>query len=326
MNFGIIGCGLIGNKRALSIKNPHKISWVYDLDQEKAKKLAQSIGSHVKVSSSAKELLSSKDVDAVIIATIHNMLAPLTFEALSFNKHVLVEKPAACNSDELDPIINLSKKNNLKIKVGFNHRFHPAILKAKELCASKELGEIMYVRGRYGHGGRLGYDKEWRADKNLSGGGELVDQGSHLIDLSRYFIGDFEDIDGFVNTYFWNMKVEDNCFLILKSNKKQVAWLHASWTEWKNTFSFEIFCKYGKLEISGLGRSYGVEKLTYYKMSKELTPPETFVWEYPGEDKSWDLELEEFIKAIQEKREPIGNIYDAKANLDIIKILYNKNI
>ncbi len=127
------------------------------------------------------------------------------------------------------------------------------------------VGELMYIRGRYGHGGRLGYAQEWRAQPEVSGGGELLDQGTHVIDLARWFLGDFSDVFGHVGTYFWDMPVEDNAFILMRSADAKVAWLHVSWSEWKNLFCFEIFGKSGKLQIDGLGGSYGTEVLTFYK-------------------------------------------------------------
>ena len=180
----------------------------------------------------------------------------------------------------------------------------------------------MFVRARYGHGGRVGYDKEWRAEPALSGGGELIDQGVHLIDLSRWFLGDFEEIDGYANTYFWNMPVDDNGFLILKTAQKQVAFLHASCTEWKNTFSFEIYGKMGKLDIQGLGGSYGTERLTFYKMLPEMGPPETYSWEFPMADNSWDVEFREFLEDIQLHRIPSAGLSDAKAALEVVNKIY----
>ena len=118
---------------------------------------------------------------------------------------------------ELDPLIEAAERAHVLVRVGFNHRYHPAIRTARELVESGVLGELMYVRGRYGHGGRIGYDKEWRANPALSGGGELIDQGVHLIDLARWFLGDFVDVYGFVHTYYWQMPVEDNGFMLLKT-------------------------------------------------------------------------------------------------------------
>ena len=129
--------------------------------------------------------------------------------------------------------------------------------------------------------------REWRANKNISGGGELIDQGSHLVDLARWFLGEFPFVDGTIHNYFWNMDVEDNCFISLCTKDHQRAWLRASWTEWKNLFSFEIFGQHGKLQIDGLGGSYGLERLTHYNMLPDMGPPETTVWEYPFPDNSW---------------------------------------
>ena len=180
----------------------------------------------------------------------------------------------------------------------------------------------MFVRARYGHGGRVGYDKEWRAQPELSGGGELIDQGVHLIDLARWFLGDFTDIQGHAHTYYWDMPVDDNGFLILKTPQKQVAFLHASCTEWKNTFSFEIYGKRGKIDINGLGGSYGVERISFYKMSEKMGPPETFIWEYPMADDSWEVEFAEFVEDIKQKRQPSVGIEDAHAALTIVEEIY----
>jgi len=214
------------------------------------------------------------------------------------------------------------RESNAKVHVGFNHRYHRALRKAKEIVLSGVLGELMFIRARYGHGARLGYDTEWRADPKLSGGGELIDQGPHLIDLSRWFLGDFSQVDGFAHTYYWNMPVDDNGFLLLKTSKKQVAFLHASCTEWKNLFSMEIYGKDGKLDISGLGGSYGLEKLTYYKMLPQMGPPETVSWEYPMGDDSWAIEMAEFYEDIQLDRVPAAGLNDAYQALKIIEKIY----
>ena len=156
----------------------------------------------------------------------------------------------------------LARREGHIAKVGYNHRFHPAMRKARAIVEAGDLGPLMFIRGRYGHGGRLGYEQEWRLHPEISGGGELIDQGSHLIDLAHWFLGDFTELKSMLRNYYWKASVEDNCFLaLLSSAKGQVAWLHATWTEWKNTFSFEISGRDGNLEIAGLGGSYGVETL-----------------------------------------------------------------
>jgi predicted dehydrogenase len=183
----------------------------------------------------------------------------------------------------------------------------------------------MFIRGRYGHGGRLGYEKEWRANPALSGGGELLDQGVHLIDLSRWFLGDFPQISGVAHTYYWNMPVDDNGFLILQTKSQQTAFLQVSCTEWKNLFSFEIYGKKAKLHIEGLGGSYGVERLTFYKMLHQMGPPETTVWEYPGEDSSWEMEFAEFLEDIRLKRPSSPGLLDAQAALKIVEKIYKES-
>jgi predicted dehydrogenase len=121
--------------------------------------------------------------------------------------------------------ITAAAVTSVRVRVGFNHRFHPALQKARQVYESGVLGPLMFIRGRYGHGGRIGYDREWRADPKLSGGGELIDQGVHLIDLAGWFLGAFTHIDGHAATYFWKMPVDDNAFLNLRTAGGQTAWL-----------------------------------------------------------------------------------------------------
>jgi predicted dehydrogenase len=211
------------------------------------------------------------------------------------------------------------------VKVGFNHRFHPALLKAREIVDSGVLGPLMFVRGRYGHGGRLGMEKEWRGNPQRSGGGEMLDQGVHLVDLARWFLGDFPHVSGYAGTFFWDWPVDDNGFCLLRTATKQVAWLHASCTEWKNLFSLEIYGKHGKLAVDGLGGSYGIERLAHYRMLPEMGPPETTIWEYPGEDRSWHAEWDHFAACVRERCMPCGNLDDALAALVVIRKLYEQS-
>lgn len=319
-NICIIGCGLIGHKRAKTLVNCKLVACV-DHVREKAEALAKQ-HPHCVAYTDWREAINRPDVDIVIIATLHATLAEIGLAAVSAGKHILVEKPAGRHSSELDAVISAAAKNGVLARVGFNHRYHRAFRKARALVDEGELGELMFIRARYGHGGRIGYDKEWRAQPELSGGGELIDQGVHLIDLARWFLGDFSEVEGFAHTYYWNMPVDDNGFLLLKTPKKQVAHLHASCTEWKNTFSFEIYGQKGKIDINGLGGSYGVERISFYKMSQEMGPPETFIWEYPMADDSWEFEFKEFLEDVSHNRQPGAGLTDAKAALKIVEHIY----
>ena len=323
MKVGIIGCGAIGKKRALSL-GVHELVFAADTSIEHAKEISD-IKSNCQVTEDYLDIINCRDVDLVIISTTNQFLASITYDAVMAGQHVLVEKPAGRNPEELIPIIEWAEKKSVSVKVGFNHRYHPAIRKAKEMVVSGAIGSLMFIRARYGHGGRLGYEKEWRADPEKSGGGELFDQGIHLIDLSRWFLGELSVEKGFTHTYYWDMPVDDNAFLMLKNQMGQVAWLHASCSEWKNLFSFEIFGKNGKLHIEGLGGSYGTEKLSYYKMLDSMGPPETIIWEYPFPDNSWELELQDFIGSILINKKPDGDILDALKALEIVKTVYENN-
>jgi predicted dehydrogenase len=213
----------------------------------------------------------------------------------------------------------------VRVRLGYNHRFHPALLKARALLDRGVLGPLMFLRGRYGHGGRKGYDREWRADPKLSGGGELIDQGVHLIDLAGWFLGDFAKVEGHAATCFWDMKVDDNAFVSLRTAAGQTAWLHVSCTEWKNLFSLEIYGRDGKLALDGLGGSYGPERLVYYRMLPQMGPPETTSFEYPGGDSSWDLELQDFLEDIRSGREPSPGLREGIRTLEIVGALYDKS-
>jgi predicted dehydrogenase len=320
MNVAIIGCGFIGQKRANALAGT-RLRACADIIEGRARSLALKHPGAV-VLPDWRLALELPDIDIVIVATTHNVLAEITLAAVMAGKHVLVEKPAARRTIELDPVIVASKKKEVRVRVGFNHRYHPSFIKAREIIAANEVGELMFIRGRYGHGGRVGYEKEWRAVEEMSGGGELIDQGVHLIDLARTFLGEFQEVQGFAHTYYWDMPVEDNGFMLLKTNKKQVALLHAGWTEWKNIFSFEITGRNAKLEIAGLGGSYGTERLTYYKMLPQMGPPETIIWEYPMADKSWEVEFAEFLDDIRLARQPAAGLYDARAALQIVEKIY----
>lgn len=273
-------------------------------------------------STDAAATLARPDVEIAIIATTHDHLAPLATIAAANGKHVLIEKPGARCAAELDPVREAAERTGALVRTGFNHRYHRAPRKARELVDAGELGPLMFVRGRYGHGGRPGYDREWRADPAVSGGGELLDQGIHLIDLARWFLGEFGEVRAMTGTFFWDMPVEDNAFLLLRTAGGQIASLHASWSEWKNMFSLEIYGRAGKIEISGLGGSYGTERLAFHKMTAEMGPPPTTIWEYPMADDSWEREFAEFLEDIRLGRTPRPGLEEAQGALRIVEKAY----
>jgi predicted dehydrogenase len=317
----IIGCGLIGAKRAASLPKG-SLQIVCDVHAARATALAAKY--NVASTTDWRAAIDDPRVGAVVVATTHDQLAPVTAYAAGQGRHVIVEKPAARRAAELDAVEEAVKRTGALVRIGFNHRYHRAFQKARAIVDSGVLGELTHVRARYGHGGRIGYEQEWRFKPEISGGGEAIDQGMHLVDLARWFLGDFEHADGAMRRYFWESPVEDNAFFLLRADNGRVAQLHASWSEWKNTFSFELYGRTGKLEITGLGGSYGVERLAHYAMSPQLGPPETFIYEYPMADDSWDAEFAAFLKDVELGRTPDPTVADARAALTIVEKLYER--
>ena len=326
LNFAVIGCGLIGRKRtnALAQVSGATLLHACDLDAARAAELAKLVPGCA-AATDFKTVLADARVNAVIVATLNAALAPVTLAAVRAGKHVLVEKPGALNAAQLRTIRDAAQQSGAHVRFGYNHRYHPAMRKARELFESGVLGPMMFLRARYGHGGRKGYDREWRADGKLSGGGELIDQGVHLIDLASWFLGDFTKIEGHASTLFWDMKVDDNAFLSLRTAAGQTAWLHASCSEWKNMFSLELYGRDAKLAIDGLGGSYGAEKLTYYKMLPQMGPPETTVFEFPGADDSWAVETRAFVEDIRLGREPQPGLTEGIRTLEIVEAIYRQS-
>lgn len=324
MNYAIIGCGLIGKKRLNGLPNGSQLAVACDTNLSRAEELVKLAGTGRSITD-YHIAVADPQVDAVVVAVINSALAEVSAAAIRAGKHVIVEKPAGISVTQLDELIALADKHKVCVRVGFNHRYHPAFQKAREIFESNVMGELMFIRARYGHGGRIGYDQEWRADPKLSGGGELIDQGIHLIDLASWFLGKFERIDGHADTYFWNMPVDDNAFLDLRTGTNKTAWLHVSCTEWKNLFSFEIYGRVTKLHIEGLGGSYGVEKLYHYQMKPEMGIPDTTVYEFPGPDESWKIEMSQFEEDVRLKRTPDAGLTEARAALQIVETIYQKS-
>lgn len=322
LRVALIGCGLIGQKR-LNHLPPGSVTVACDLDLERAKRLAaQSPG--CRATTYVSEAVTAADVDVVMVATVNAALAPIAEQAIQAGKHVLVEKPVGISVVEIDRLDALAKAKKVLVRAAYNHRYHPACLKALEFWRSGALGPLMFLRGRYGQGGRIGYEKEWRADPKVSGGGELMDQGVHLIDLAGIFLGDFSEVAGHTATFFWKMPVDDNAFVSLRNAAGNTAWLHVSCTEWKNLFSLEIYGRDAKLHWEGLGGSYGVERLSFYRMLPQMGPPETTIYEFPQGDESWKLEMAEFVEDIRLGRTPVPGLKEARAALAVVEQIYRK--
>jgi predicted dehydrogenase len=299
LRVGIAGCGLIGAKRAASLGQDRLVG-CYDIDLAAADRLAVEHGAEA--CRSFGQLLDLHP-DIVVVATVHSSLSSLACEALASGSHVLVEKPAGVSLRDVEAIQLAAQQSGRLVKVGFNHRFFPGIARAVTEAGSGMHGAVMFARGRYGHGGRLGYEKEWRADPARSGGGEIIDQGMHLLDLSHWLFGPLPLHSSLLRTHFWDAPVDDNALLVLGEqggvgSRSPWAVIHVSWTEWKNMFSLEIYCERAKLAVDGLTRSYGPQELRIFRMRPELGPPELERVDYPDADVSWEREWQHFSGAV----------------------------
>ena len=337
LRVGVVGCGLIGRRRARVIadSSTEELCIVVDIDESRARDLAAEVG--CLATRDWREVVIGDDVDVIIVSTVNKFLMPIALAALEHGKHVLCEKPLGRNCDEARRMVEAARQRDLILKTGFNHRHHPAIWKAHEMCKQGAIGSLLFVRAVYGHGGRLGYEKEWRADADLAGGGELLDQGVHIADLCRWFLGDIVEVFGMISTFFWDLgyrpqcdefpgsgqQLEDNAFALLRTADGQTAQLHTSWTQWKNRFSFEVFGRDGYACVDGLGGSYGTETLTIGTRRPEFGPPLEERSEFPGPDLSWQAEWREFVSAIREGRQPLASGEDGLQAMRLIGAIYD---
>ncbi|MDX6715473.1 MAG: hypothetical protein QOH30_2031 [Baekduia sp.] len=323
LSVGMIGCGLMGRKRAAALGDDRVVG-AYDLRLDAAEALVGEFGGTA--CATLDDLLALKP-DVVVVATSHDQLAPNSVAALEAGSHVLVEKPAGIGVADVDRIAAAAQAAGKVAKVGFNHRFHPAIAQAIETARSGRFGDVLFLRGRYGHGGRPGYDREWRADPKTGGGGEMTDQGMHLLDLSHWLLGELPLHSALLRTSFWDMPVEDNAAILLGvpgDHRAPWATLHVTWTEWKNMFSMEITCRTGKLVVEGLQGSYGPQKLTVYAMKPEMGPPDREVFEFDPVDVSWAAEWDS-VRAAIASGEPAADLDSVRYCWELIEQAYSAN-
>jgi predicted dehydrogenase len=321
MRTGIIGAGLQGGRRARAVREAgDELVIVADINYSRAQSLADAM--KCRATDKWESAATGEGIDVVIISTPPHLHELMAATALRHGKQVLCEKPLARNVEEARHMVTAARDNNVRLKCGFNHRHHPGIMRAREWFESGHIGEIISIRCRYGIGGRPGYEKDWRMNPEVSGGGQLMDQGMHVVDLGRWFLGDFTRICGLTATSFWDIApLEDNAFVLLQTDKGQTVQFHVSWTEWKNRFSFEICGTDGYITVEGLGGSYGTERAVLGKRAF-LDPFREETVEFRGEDRSWLAEWQEFTAAIAEDREPLGNGHDGLEALKVIQTIY----
>jgi len=326
---GVVGMGRVGHRRAKCIADHPalELSAVCDIDPGQAEQWP-----NVRFTTDYRELIA-EDLDLVFVCTYNNAAPLVVVEGLRSGKHMFCEKPPGRNVADVEKIVAVERANpGLKLKFGFNHRYHHSVMEAKRMIDSRRFGRILWMRGVYGKCGGIRFENEWRNDQNIAGGGILLDQGIHMLDLFRFFCGDFTDVKSMVSTAYWNTPLEDNAFAILNNPQGQVALLHSSATQWKHRFALEICLEDGYINLEGIlssTRSYGDETLTFARKQFEDTsrafgrPREECI--YFDTDESWALEVADFVECIREDRPVLsGNSYDSLRVMQLIERIYGE--
>jgi predicted dehydrogenase len=319
----IIGAGLQARRRAPAIAaDPeYELTLIIDRKEEKAKALAKDYGAHV--STDWKTAMADSDIDVVMILTYPDSHAMMSLAAMEAGKDVLCEKPLSRTEEEAQTMIETANRTGRILKCGFNHRFHPAVLEAHRLFAAGEIGRPVFGRARYGIAGREGLEREWRSDPKIVSGGQLMEQGIHLVDLFRWFLGDMSRVTGMTTASHWPMPppLEDNGFVVMQNKSGVICSIHSSLTQWINLFEFEIYGAHGSVTVHGLGTSYGVEKLTISEHDPN-GPFASRTIEYRDSDSSWKSEWMEFTRAIAKRGQPLGSGEDGLRAMQIVNAAY----
>jgi 1,5-anhydro-D-fructose reductase (1,5-anhydro-D-mannitol-forming) len=277
-------------------------------------------------------IINDSNIDAVIVCTPNFLNKELTIRALNAGKHVFCEKPPAFTANDVEEIREAeSRSGGIKLMYGFNHRHHDSIIRMKEIVDSGKFGKIIWMRGRYGKSVTKDYFSQWRAKKKLSGGGILIDQGIHMLDLFLYLGGNFDTIKAEVSNLYWNSEIEDNAFVILKDSKTGLAAsLHSTMSQWRHLFSLEVFMEKGYMVLNGLitsTMSYGEEVLSIAK-NRSVAPAATWKDEVKTQyltNSSWRYEMQYFFEAIEnDSSVEIGNSQDALKLMKIIDEIYKQ--
>jgi predicted dehydrogenase len=252
MRFGLIGAGCIGQIRARALANLSNCSLTAIADTDISRARAIKRTTDVALFTDYRELLARSDVQAVIVSTPPQLHEELVTAALESGKHVLCEKPLGNSVEACRRMVHASRRAGMTLATGFNHRYFPAIQFVKRALECNAIGELDHVRAFAGHAGLREFRSPWEYDKKVMGGGALMDVGIHIIDLTRYLLGEIEEIFGVATANIWRLgESEDNGMAVLRSFTGKYATLHATWAEWKGYgFHIEAYGTRGMLRAS----------------------------------------------------------------------------
>lgn len=326
MNFGILGYGKMGKIRYdIIAKNPEHT--VTKISERRNCRFPEG----VEIVTNYQDIINDKNIDAVLICSPNSLIKKYVIKCLDYGKHVFSEKPPGINSTEVLEMMKAEKRNpGLKLMFGFNHRHHESVIRAKRLIDSGKYGKLLWMRGRYGKSVSPDFKEDWRSKRKLAGGGILLDQGIHMLDLFLMMCGDFDEVKAIVSNIYWMSDIEDNVFAIFRNRQGQVASLHSTMTQWRHLFSVEMFLEKGYITINGLltsSRSYGEEAMT---VAINRTEPPSATWTEEEDtiykiDTSWRTEFDIFINSIINDEEvPVANTRDALKLMRLVDKIYSQ--
>jgi predicted dehydrogenase len=313
LRVAVIGAGGIGSIRANVINNDplSQLVAVADANLNAARSLASSLG--VVPYGTWNALLQRNDIDAIVVSTPTKFHSEITKAALQSGMHVLCEKPLGMTSGEIEQLCAYTPPGMI-LKTGFNYRHMDHVIYAKRELEKGTIGTPYFLRCRFGHGGKIDYEKDWCTNADLSGGGVLLEQGIHIFDLVRYLLGEPTSVVARINQFYWPFigGAEDNGFCILQTAAGQTAQIHVSWTNWRNIFELEIYGRDGFMRLEGRDGHYGSQQITIGLRQPNYGRPQESVAVFGAVHpaNAWTLEWAEFRNAIAENRQPNGNSFD----------------
>lgn len=321
MNFAVIGLGSFGIKRAKAIKSSKvaKLKTIFDLNNQSLEKAKEILSVQ---SYNLEKILGDKSIDVVCICTPNKFHKDLIIRSLNSGKHVFCEKPLARNFKEAEEIFEVSKKSKAILQIASNHRFFESVLFAKKLVDKGTIGEVLSFTGRIGHNGERLKDS-WFWDKEISGGGTLLDNGCHLLDLSRFFVGNFISGNGIVsNTYWKNISVEDTASGVFKTKDGKTASIFCSWRLLSGYFFFELNGSEGYVNVDGRFDTHGGDKIFWSTKKDGKFYSEDFSHIKPN---SYQLEIDNFVNNLKNGKPCSPNAKDALEVMRMIKFIYENN-
>ncbi len=332
MNFGIIGCGGITDRRTIPgmLKSDRvNIIAVEDIDNGIAKDIAQKYGVD-EYYTNEDDILKNDNIEAVYIGTpvyIHN---EQIMKAADAGKHILCEKPLGLTVKQTEKIIEYCNKRRVTLQVGFMMRYHGYHIKAKQMIVNGELGQPVMGRGQL----TCWYpviDGAWRQDPSKGGGGALMDMSIHTVDILRYLFGDVRAVSSFNGTLTHRYPVEDSgvILLLFENGAYGVCDSFFNIPDEAARGVLEVYGTKGSLIAEGTisqaagGRMVACLQKGDRKYDAQQERGEIKTIELKADLKDMYMaEVEDFIDAVENNREPMNSGEEALENFRVIYAAY----